>query len=96
MATTVSQHVRHLGCHLGLFKSFIFGKIASNFLETSRKQVVTASNRNTIKNRVEGKKFEQSLANNYSFHIQIKLAQFNQINVKTCVHNWTTGTGSSV
>ena len=33
MATVVSQHVRHLGRHLGFFKSFILRKTAANFNE---------------------------------------------------------------
>ena len=52
MATVVSQHVRHIGRHLGFFKILILSKIAANFTETSRKHVFAASNRKTIKNRV--------------------------------------------
>ena len=54
MATAVSQHVHHLGRHLGFFKNFTFSKTAANFLEFSRKHVFTASNRNilVIKNTV--------------------------------------------
>ena len=52
MATVVSQHVRHLGRHLGFFENFILPKTAENFTEISRKHVFAASNRNLIKNRV--------------------------------------------
>ena len=50
MATVVSQHVRHIGRHLGFFKHFILRKTAANFTEISRKHVFAASNRNIIKN----------------------------------------------
>ena len=33
MATSVSQHVRHIGRHLGFLKHFIFGKTAAIFLK---------------------------------------------------------------
>ena len=33
MATVVSQHVRHLGRHLGFFKSFTFRKLQQILLE---------------------------------------------------------------
>ena len=33
MATIVSQHVRHLGRHLGFFKKFILRKTAANLLK---------------------------------------------------------------
>ena len=56
--TTVISHVRHLSRHLGFFKKIIFRKTAANFLETSRKHVFSASNRNRIKNRVKKKKLE--------------------------------------
>ena len=52
MATVVSQHVRHLGRHLGFFKSFILRKTAANFTEISGKRVFTALNRNIITNIV--------------------------------------------
>ena len=52
MATVVSQHVRHIGSHLGFFENFILRKIAANFTEISRKHVSAASNRNIIKNRL--------------------------------------------
>ena len=52
MATVFSQHVRHLGRHLGFFKNFILRKTAATFTEISRKHVFAASNRNIIKNRV--------------------------------------------
>ena len=54
MATVVSQHVRHLGCHLGIFflKINSFSKNAANFSEISRKYVFAASNRNIIENGV--------------------------------------------
>ena len=52
MATVVSQHVRHLGRHLGFLKKVILRKTAANFTEISRKYVFAASNRNIIKNRV--------------------------------------------
>ena len=68
MATVVSQHVRHLGRHLGFFKNFIFRKTAANFSEISRKHVFAASNRNTIlKNRAQKKKLEQIFPKNFSF-----------------------------
>ena len=46
--TTVSQHVRHLGRHLGFFKYFVFSETAAIFFYfcISRKQVFTAWNRN--------------------------------------------------
>ena len=52
MSTTVSQHVHHLGRHIGFFKNFILPKTAANFTEISRKHVFAASRRNIIKNRV--------------------------------------------
>ena len=45
MATVVSQHVRHIGRHLGFFKNFILRKIAANVTEISRKHVFAASNK---------------------------------------------------
>ena len=54
-ATSVSQHVCHLGRHLGFFKNFILGKTAAIFLEMSRKHVFTTS-KNIIKNKMEKKK----------------------------------------
>ena len=35
METVVSQHVRHIGRHLGFFKILILRKIAVNFTEIS-------------------------------------------------------------
>ena len=52
METVVSQHVRHIGRHLGFFNILILRKIAVNFTEISRKNVFAASNIKTIKNRV--------------------------------------------
>ena len=53
MATVVSQHVCHLGDHLGFFKNFVLRKNAANFSEISRKHVFAdSSNRNIIENRV--------------------------------------------
>ena len=52
MATIVSQHVRHIGRHLGFFKNFILRKTAANFIQIRRKHVFAASNRNIIKDRV--------------------------------------------
>ena len=52
MATAISQHVRHIGRHLGFFENFILRKIPANFTEISRKHAFAASNRNIIKNRV--------------------------------------------
>ena len=52
MAMVVSQHVHHLGHLLEFFKIFILRKIAANFTEISRKHVLAASNRKTIKNTV--------------------------------------------
>ena len=53
MATVVSQHVCHLGNHLGFFKNFVLRKNAANFSEISRKHVFEDfSNRNIIENRV--------------------------------------------
>ena len=43
MATVVSQHIRHLGRHLGFFKLLILRKTAANFTETSRKHMFAAS-----------------------------------------------------
>ena len=51
MATVVSQHVRHIGRHLGFFENFILRKIGANFTEISRKHVFAASNKDAIKNR---------------------------------------------
>ena len=65
MATAVSQHVRHLG----FSKKYIFSKTAANFLEISRKHVLTASNRNMIKNSVEKKKLEQTFVKKLQFSI---------------------------
>ena len=53
MATVVSQHVHHLGRHLGLFKKIISYKSAANFTEISRKHMFAASNRNIIKNSLK-------------------------------------------
>ena len=59
MVTDVSEHVCHLGGHLGLFKNRIFIKIAANFPDTSEKYVfITVSNRDLIKKRVENKKLK--------------------------------------
>ena len=52
MATVVSQHVRHIGRHLGFFKNVILRKTAASFTKISRNHVFAASNRNIIKNRV--------------------------------------------
>ena len=52
MATVVSQHVRHLGRHLGFFKKFILRRTAADFTEISRKHAFAALNSNIIKNRV--------------------------------------------
>ena len=52
MATVVSQHIHHMGRHLGFFKKFILGKTTASFTEISRKHAFAASNRNIIKNRV--------------------------------------------
>ena len=62
METVVSQHVRHLGHHLGVFKNCSFSKIAANLLELSRKHMF----RNIITHNVE-KKLEQILSKNYIF-----------------------------
>ena len=51
MAKVVSQHVHHIGRHLGFFKTFIVRKTTAKFTEISRKHVFAASNRNIIKNR---------------------------------------------
>ena len=59
MATVVTQHVRHLGRHLGFFKIFIFHRTATNFTGISGKRVFLASNRKIIENRVEKKNLEQ-------------------------------------
>ena len=77
MATVVSQHVRHFGCHLRIFKYYIFSKIATNFLEISRKHIFTASNGNIIKNKVEKKKLEQILSKSYSFLFQTLICIIN-------------------
>ena len=72
MATVVSQHVGHLGRHLGFFKNFIFSKNAANFLEISRKHVFTDSNTNKIKNREEEKKLRQ-----FSQKVTVSFSNFN-------------------
>ena len=41
MDTAVSQHVRHLGRHLGLFKNYIFSKTSANFYKINIKHVST-------------------------------------------------------
>ena len=69
MATIASQHVRHLGRHLGFFKNFILRKTAANFTEISRKHVFAASNRNIIKNRTIFLKNSQFSISNFNFHI---------------------------
>ena len=72
MATVISQHVHHLGHHLGFFKNLnILCKTAANFTEIRRKHVFTASNRNIITNRVQKKKLNQILSKSYSFLISI-------------------------
>ena len=53
MATVISQHVRYLGHHLGLFTSFILRKTAANFTEINIKHMFAALNSNIIENRVE-------------------------------------------
>ena len=67
MTTVVSQHVRHLGRHLGFFKTFILRKTAANFTETRRKHVFATSNRNIIKNRVYKMKLKQIFSKLYNF-----------------------------
>ena len=67
MATVVSQHVRYLGGHLGLYKKFYFSKIVASVFEISKKHVLTDSNRNVIKNRVEKKKVEQNFVEKLHF-----------------------------
>ena len=52
MAKVISQHVWHLGCHLGFLLKNYFAKNAANFCEISRKHVFAASNRNIIVNGV--------------------------------------------
>ena len=52
MATVVSQHVHHLGRHLGFFKISILRKTAANFTEISGNHIFAASNRSIIENRV--------------------------------------------
>ena len=42
MGTVVLQYVRHLGGHFRFFKKFMLHKIAANFTEISRKQVLAA------------------------------------------------------
>ena len=66
MATVVSQHVRHLGRHLGFFNKFIFRKTATNFTGISRKHVFLSSNRKIIENRVIKKNLEQIFLKFYS------------------------------
>ena len=104
MATVVSQHVYHFGCHLGFFKNVIFSRIAGNFLEYGSKHVFTASS--IIKNRVEGKNWDKFCQKNYRFfNSNINLHNefctvisdgVIQLNVKRCVHNWTTGAESFI
>ena len=77
MATAISQHVCDLDHHLGFFKNFIFSKTAVNFLEISRKHVLTASNRNIVTNSVEKKKLVQILSKSYSFLIQTVICIIN-------------------
>ena len=69
MATAVSQHVRHLGHHLGFFKKCIFCKTATNFTGISRKHVFLASNRKIIENRVKKKNLEQIFPKIFQFSI---------------------------
>ena len=66
MATVVSQHVRHLGRHLGFLKNFIFHKTATNFTRISRKHVFLASNRKIIENKVMKNNLEQIFPKFYS------------------------------
>ena len=47
-AAVVSQHVRHLGRHLGFFKNFILRKTAANFTEISRKTRVYSLKKNRV------------------------------------------------
>ena len=68
METVVSQHVRHLGRHLGFFKKIILRKTAARFTGISRKHVFAASNRNIIKN---------SLSKSYSFLIETLISIIN-------------------
>ena len=67
MATVVSQHVRHLGRHLGIFKNFICRKTATNLTGITRKHVFLASNRKIIENRVKNKNLEQIFPKSHSF-----------------------------
>ena len=59
MATVVSQHVRHLGRHLGFLKKNIFRKTATNFTGISGKHVFLASNRKIIENSLKKKNLEE-------------------------------------
>ena len=68
MAVVISQHVCHIGRHLGFFKN-ILCKTVANFTEIGRKHVFAASNRNIIKNRVQKKKLEQIFVKNLQFSI---------------------------
>ena len=77
MATVVSQHVRHLGRHLGFFKVFTLRKIAANFDEISRTHVFAASITKIIKNRVYKKKLEQIFSKNYSFLLRTLICIIN-------------------
>ena len=79
MATAVSQHVGHqiLAAILDFFKNFSFSKTAANFLEISKKYVLSASNKNIIKNGVENKKLEQILSKSYNFLIQTLICIIN-------------------
>ena len=53
----VSQHVRHIGRHLGFFENFILRKIAVNFTEISRKHVFAASNKEVRTNFLKNLQF---------------------------------------
>ena len=78
MATVVSQHVRHLGRHLGIFKNYIFRKSATNFTGISRKHVFLTSNRKIIENRVKKKNLEQMFSkfNNFLFRTLICIINY--------------------
>ena len=72
MATVVSQHVRHIGRHLGFFKNVILRKTAANFTEISRKYVFAASNRDIIK-----KSLKEEIRTFFLKNLQFSISNFN-------------------
>ena len=75
MATVVSQHVRHIDRHLGVFKILILHKTAAIFTEISRKHVFAASNRNIIKIEFKKRNYNKFSQTFTVFYFELQFAQ---------------------